>query len=78
MSGLLGIISAPFSMGTDLLGGLFGGDSGGGLGGIFGGGSGGIFGGLENSLGSGLLTTLEPLILLFVGVEVFFKVIDKI
>ena len=70
MSGLLGIISAPFSMGTDLLGGLFGGDSGGGLG--------GIFSGLENSLGNGLLTTLEPLILLFVGVEVFFKVIDKI
>jgi hypothetical protein len=57
-------------MGTDLLGGLFGGDSGGGLG--------GIFGGIEGSLGSGLLTTLEPLILLFVGVEVFFKVIDKI
>jgi hypothetical protein len=70
MSGLLGIISAPFSMGTDLLGGLFGGDSGGGLG--------GIFSGLEGSLGNGLLTTLEPLILLFVGVEVFFKVIDKI
>lgn len=70
MSGLLGIISAPFSMGTDLLGGLFGGNSGGGLG--------GIFSGLEGSLGSGLLTTLEPLILLFVGVEVFFKVIDKI
>ena len=70
MSGLLGITSAPFSMGTDLLGGLFGGDSGGGLG--------GIFSGLEGSLGNGLLTTLEPLILLFVGVEVFFKVIDKI
>ena len=70
MSGLLGIISAPFSMGTDLLGGLFGGNSGGGLG--------GIFSGLEGSLGNGLLTTLEPLILLFVGVEVFFKVIDKI
>ena len=70
MSGLLGIISAPFSMGTDLFGGLFGGDSGGGIS--------GIFSGLEGSLGSGLLTTLEPLILLFVGIEVFFKVIDKI
>ena len=71
MSGLLGIISAPFSMGTDLLGGILGGGSGGG-------GISGIFSGLEGSLGSGLLTTLEPLILLFVGVEVFFKVIDKI
>jgi len=71
MSGLLGIISAPFSMGTDLLGGILGGGSGGG-------GISGIFSGLEGSLGGGLLTTLEPLILLFVGVEVFFKVIDKI
>ena len=70
MSGLLGIISAPFSMGTDLFSGLFGGDSGGGIS--------GIFSGLEGSLGNGLLTTLEPLILLFVGIEVVFKVIDKI
>ena len=72
MSGLLGIISAPFSMGTDLLGGILGGGSGGS------GGISGIFSSLEGSLGGGLLTTLEPLILLFVGVEVFFKVIDKI
>jgi len=74
MSGLFGIISAPFSMGTNLLGGLFGGgsDSGGG------GGLSGLFSGLEGSLGGGLLTTLEPLILMFVGVEVFFKLIDKI
>jgi len=71
MSGLLGIISAPFSMGTDLLGGILGGGS-------SGGGISGIFSSLEGSLGGGLLTTLEPLILLFVGVEVFFKVIDKI
>ena len=71
MSGLLGIVSAPFSMGTDLFSGIFGGGSGSG-------GLSGILSSLEGSLGSGLLTTLEPLILLFVGVEVFFKVIDKI
>jgi len=60
------IISAPFSIGSNLLGGLLGG------------GGGGLFSGLEGDLGSGLLTTLEPLILMFVGVEVLFTLIDKI
>jgi hypothetical protein len=73
MSNLFGdassIISAPFSLTTNLLGGLFGGS---------GSGIGGLFSGLEGDLGSGLLTTLEPLILLFIGVEVMFKLIDKI
>jgi len=73
MSGLFGIISAPFSMGTNLLGEFFGGGSNGGGGGLS-----GLFSGLEGSLGGGLLTTLEPLILMFVGVEIFFKLIDKI
>jgi hypothetical protein len=75
------IISAPFSMGSNLLGGIFGGSGSGGLlGGIFGGGSGsgGLLSSLESALGGGLLTTLEPFIFLFIGVEVMFKLIDKI
>jgi hypothetical protein len=79
MSGLIGIgtslITAPLSIGTNLLGGVLGsGGSGGLLGGLLGGGSNPLSA-ITGMLGSGFTSMIMPLVLLFVGVEVFLKLV---
>jgi len=75
MSFLLSPITAPLQMGSGLMGGFLGGGGGGNpLSGLLGGGGGGNP--LSDLFGNGLLTMLAPLIILFIGVELFFKLID--
>jgi hypothetical protein len=73
MSDLFGlansIVSAPFTLTTNLLGGVLGGGSGS---------SGNPLSGIEGMFGSGFLQLIAPIVMLFVGVELFFKLIDKI